>query len=94
MGHLVEISKKKPRGWWPSDGRKENEIYNTEWLGYVRWIAGILFSAEGDSGSLVFAIVDGVFILLVVHVGAPSTRPENSCFVSLETFCLEAEDEG
>lgn len=94
MGHLVEISKEKPRGWWPSDPRKEIEIDDMEWLGYVRWIAGIPFSAEGDSGSLVFAIEDGVFIPLGVHVGAPSSHPGHSCFVSLETFCLEAEDEG
>jgi hypothetical protein len=52
------------------------------------------FANSGDSGSLVFAREDGILIPLGIHVGSPASIPHTSIFVSLETFCLEAEAEG
>jgi hypothetical protein len=64
-----------------------------EWVGIVKW-ADVPFSAPGDSGSLVFAIEEGVTIPLGIHVGAPTSIPQHSVFISIETFCYEAENEG
>ena len=52
------------------------------------------FANPGDSESLVFTRKDGIFIPLGIHVGSPSSMPNTSIFISLDTFCLEAEAEG
>lgn len=91
MGHLVEVTRERPKNWWPS---VQCEIDESEWIGFVRWLPEIPFSASGDSGSLVYTIKGGTFIPLGIHIGAPSARFDHSCFVSLETYCLEAEAEG
>jgi hypothetical protein len=69
------------------------EKEDDEWLGVVEWM-GIPFSSPGDSGSLVFAREDGIHIPLGIHVGSPASMPNTSMFISLDTFCLEAEAEG
>jgi len=68
------------------------EKESSEWLGVVEWM-DVGFADSGDSGSLVFAMEDGTYIPLGIHVGSPEgTR--TSIFISLETFCLAAEEEG
>jgi len=52
------------------------------------------FADSGDSGSLVLAREGGIHIPLGIHVGSPESMPRTSIFISLETFCLEAEVEG
>lgn len=93
MGRLVEVSQEIPSGWW-SDKTSDCDIDNDEWLGFVEWIPGIPFTAGGDSGSLVYAVENGVVLPLGIHIGVPTGRHEQSCFICLETFCLEAESEG
>jgi len=62
-----------------------------EWIGVVQW-ADDPFSAPGDSGSLVFALEEGITVPLGIHVGAPEAMPRHSIFISIETYCYEAED--
>ena len=64
-----------------------------EWIGVVQW-ADDPFSAPGDSGSLVFALEEGITVPLGIHVGAPESMPRHSIFISIETYCYEAEKEG
>ncbi|KAL2838487.1 hypothetical protein BJX68DRAFT_212071 [Aspergillus pseudodeflectus] len=85
-GRLIEMRTEPPRGWYDSPTSSlsdELDFDENEWIGVVEWI-GILFSAPGDSGSLVFALEDGITIPLGIHVGA---KAEKSCsfFISLET---------
>lgn len=47
-----------------------------------------------DFGSLVYSKEGNITISLGIHVGAPLSYPGHSVFISLETFCIEAEDEG
>jgi hypothetical protein len=75
------------------DDVEEVEKEDDEWLGVVEWI-DIPFSTHGDSGSLVFAREDGIHIPLGILVGAPASMPNTSVFISLDTFCLEAEAGG
>jgi hypothetical protein len=70
-----------------------DETEEDEWLGVVEWM-DVPFANSGDSGSLVFAREDGIHIPLGIHVGSPGSMPRTSIFISLETFCLEAEAEG
>jgi hypothetical protein len=72
-----------------SDGDLDEE----EWLGVVKW-GETAFSAPGDSGSLVFAMEEGVVVPLGIHIGAPTSILEHSVFISLDTFCYKAEEEG
>jgi hypothetical protein len=72
-----------------SDGDLDEE----EWLGIVQW-GETAFSAPGDSGSLVFAMEEGVVVPLGIHIGAPTSILEHSVFISLDTFCYKAEEEG
>jgi len=96
MGRFVEILGDLPEGWYEPEGEELNlvgaEKDDGEWLGLVEWMDAP-FAAGGDSGSLVFAREDGIHILLEIHVGS-SKRTQTSIFVSLETFCFEAESEG
>lgn len=64
----------------------------TNGWGVVSW-TGLPFSSPGDSGSLVFAIEDGIHIPLEIHVGAHENQ-KCSYFISIETFCYVAEAEG
>lgn len=79
------------------DDKEELQYYDkdpNEWLGLVKWQNGCRFAAPGDSGSLVFAKVKNTIIPLGIHVGSPQSIPEHSIFISLDTFCFEAEKEG
>jgi hypothetical protein len=64
-----------------------------EWRGVIEW-RSVPFAAPGDSGSFVFAREDGIHIPLGIHVGSPESMPNTGVFISLDTFCLEAEEEG
>jgi hypothetical protein len=44
-----------------------------------------LFTAR-NTGSLVFAREDGIFIPLGIHVGSPASMPNTSIFISLDTW--------
>jgi hypothetical protein len=63
-----------------------------EWIGVVQWM-DVPFSTSGDSGSLVFARENGIYIPLGIHLGAQEAT-QQSYFLSLETFCYEAENKG
>jgi hypothetical protein len=96
MGRFVDILDVPPPGWYEPEGdqlylEKEEKDEN-EWIGVVSWM-DVPFAAGGDSGSLVFAREDGIHIPLGIHVGSPDGT-QTSLFVSLETFCFEAESEG
>ena len=96
MGRFVKILDYPPMGWYEpeeDDGSdlEEAEKDEDEWLGLVEWIDNVPFATSGDSGSLVFAREDGVHVPLGIHVGS---KESTSIFVSLETFCYEAESEG
>jgi hypothetical protein len=99
MGRFVRIRDVPPAGWYePEDGEEVEEVEEMdkeeeEWLGVVQWM-DVPFAAPGDSGSLVFAREDGIIIPLGIHVGSPTSMPNTSIFISLETFCFEAEAEG
>lgn len=100
MGRFVTIRDVPPEGWYnPEDEEEVEEVEKevdkeeSEWLGVVEWM-DVPFTAGGDSGSLVFAREDGIVIPLGIHVGSPASMPNTSIFISLETFCLEAEAEG
>ena len=71
------------------EDEEEVEKEDDEWLGVVEWM-DVPFADPGDLGSLIFTI----FIPLGIHVGSPSSMPNTSIFISLDTFCLEAEAEG
>ena len=80
------------------DSIKEEEVEvvekgRDEWLGVVEWMDEP-FATHGDSGSLVFAREDGIHIPLGIHVGSLANMANRSIFISLETFCLAAEEEG
>jgi hypothetical protein len=97
MGRFVKILDHAPTGWYEPEEDKElnlekEEMDADEWLGLVEWM-DVPFSAPGDSGSLVFARQDGIHIPLGIHVGSPENT-NTSIFISLETFCFEAESEG
>jgi hypothetical protein len=99
MGRFVRIRDVPPAGWYePEDGEEVEEVEemdkeDEEWLGVVQWM-DVPFAAPGDSGSLVFAREEGIIIPLGIHVGSPTSMPNTSIFISLETFCFEAEAEG
>jgi hypothetical protein len=76
------------------DEDTEDDTEENEWIGIVKWADNVPFSAPGDSGSLVFALEGGITIPLGIHVGAPGSKPQHSAFISIETFCYEAEKEG
>ena len=95
MGRFVEIHDHAPMGWYEQEEDEELDLGEAEkdadeWLGLVEWM-DVPFSASGDSGSLVFARQDGIHIPLGIHVGS---QGDTSLFISLETFCFEAESEG
>lgn len=98
-GRFTGMTQRAPRGWYDDGDRNDAEIDaeidvdRNEWMGIVQWVAGIPFSSPGDSGSLVFAMVDGIHIPLGIHVGSPE-HGEHSYFISIETFCFTAEAEG
>jgi hypothetical protein len=105
MGFFEEILLAPPLGWYSAkeeddeddedDDASDDDQDDNEWLGNVRWINPDLpFSDSGDSGSLVFAKENGVTIPLGIHIGAPASTPFHSVFISIETFCFEAEREG
>jgi len=83
IGRLVRIQDNSPKGWYTlnEDGEEETDDEETEeaekdddeWLGVVEWMDP-LFSASGDSGSLVFAREDGIHIPLGIHVGSPDSE--------------------
>jgi hypothetical protein len=108
MGRLISVSPSPPKGWYEleateagrldwgnesSESGEDEEEGTDEWIGVVQW-TDIPFSAPGDSGSLVFAMEDGITIPLGIHVGAPESTHGKSVFISLETFCFEGEQEG
>lgn len=66
---------------------------DSEWMGVVRWYQ-VPFTQPGESGSLVFAKEENVTMPLGIHVGSPASMPNHSVFISLETYCSEAEREG
>lgn len=97
MGRFVKILDHAPMGWYEPEedewlNQEKAEMDADEWLGVVEWM-GVPFSAPGDSGSLVFTRQDGIHIPLGIHVGSPENT-NTSIFISLETFCFEAESEG
>lgn len=99
MGYFVQVLENPPDGWYedmePNLMREMDEADENEWLGLVRWIDdNHPFSMPGDSGSLVYSKEGNVTIPWGIHVGAPASYPGHSVFISLETFCFEAEDEG
>lgn len=67
---------------------------NNEWLGIVKWYGDFPFAAPGDSGSLVYAKEGNITIPLGIHIGCPTSIPNHSVFISIETFCFEAERQG
>ncbi|KAB8239226.1 uncharacterized protein BDW43DRAFT_260932 [Aspergillus alliaceus] len=71
VGRLVKLTRHSPRGWFDGDSRNnlEDEMDENEWMGVVDW-TGLPFSSPGDSGSLIFAIEDGIYVPLRIHVGA------------------------
>jgi hypothetical protein len=94
MGRFVTIMDNATKGWYkPEEDEEEVEKEDDEWLGVVEWM-DVPFADSGDSGSLVFTREDGIFIPLGIHVGSPASMPNTSIFISLDTFCLEAEAEG
>lgn len=93
-GYLIEQTKISPRAWFVNESFSVDELDQDEWLGIVRWFQDDPFSAPGDSRSLVFTRKDGIVIPLGIHIGAPDSMPGHSVFISLETFCFEAESEG
>ncbi|PKX96116.1 uncharacterized protein P174DRAFT_440707 [Aspergillus novofumigatus IBT 16806] len=94
VGCLVELTRRPPLGWYgdEDDNDLQMDMDVNEWMGLVKWI-GLPFSAPGDSGSLVFTMVDGIMAPLGIHVGAPENT-NSSYFISIETFCFAAEAEG
>ena len=96
MGRFEHITDKPAHGWYEPEGGQWNlekgEVDVNEWIGAVQWM-DVPFSTSGDSGSLVFAREDGIYIPLGIHLGAREARRQ-SYFLSLETFCYEAENEG
>lgn len=101
MGLFVGMTDDAPEGWYTADDsdtdEDEDEIEQDqdEWLGIVRWISDDQsFTGPGDSGSLVFAKEGGITIPLGIHIGAPTSMPNHSIFISIETYCYEAESEG
>jgi len=96
MGRFERIQDEPPHGWYkPKDDQwdlEKEEKDENEWIGVVHWM-DVPFSASGDSGSLVFAREDGIYIPLGIHLGGREARRQ-SYFSSLETFCYEAETEG
>lgn len=75
-------------------GDEQEDKDSNEWLGIVRWYDDFPFTGPGDSGSLVFAKEGNVTVPLGIHVGCPASVPNHSVFISIETFCFEAEKEG
>ena len=103
MGLFVGMTDDAPEGWYKADNtdidedKDEDEIEQdrSEWLGIVKWISDDhSFAGPGDSGSLVFAREGGITIPLGIHVGSPTSMPNHSLFISIETYCYEAESEG
>lgn len=97
MGFFEAILDEPPEDWYESNKGhgEEDEKDEEEWIGCVRWISeDSPFADPGDSGSLVFAREDGIMIPLGIHIGSPSSMPFCSLFISIDTFCLEAEKEG
>jgi hypothetical protein len=63
------------------------------WIGYVRPIAGLGWSTNGDSGALVYALKNSVEIPLGIHIRKPSIYGGRyGAFVSLEAYLLAAQD--
>jgi hypothetical protein len=96
IGRFVTMTNFEPKGWYKPEDEEEAEEMDKEedeWLGVVEWM-DVPFTAGGDSGSLVFTREDNIVIPLRIHVGSPASMPNTSIFVSLETFCFEAEAEG
>lgn len=60
IGCLVKMTRRPPQGWYDDGNNLENEMDDNEWMGVVNWV-GLPFSSPGDSGSLVFAIEDGIY---------------------------------
>lgn len=97
MGFFEQILDKPPEGWYTGGKNhdEEEEQDPNEWLGRVRWLSEESpFSAPGDSGSLVWARERGITIPLGIHLGCLRSMPGCSIFMSIETYCYEAEKEG
>lgn len=96
MGFFEKILDRPPSGWHvPREIREVDNKDDNEWLGCVRWISEEFpFTHPGDSGSLVFAKEGGITVPLGIHIGSPDSMPCCSVFVSIETYCFEAEKEG
>jgi len=96
MGRFEDITDIPLDGWYEPEvdelNLEEDEKDENEWIGFVRWM-DVPFATSGDSGSLVFAREDGILIPLGIHVGSRENI-QTSMFLSLETFCFEAESEG
>jgi hypothetical protein len=78
-------------------GPPDNDLLDdNEWLGIVKWThPNEPFGRPGDSGSLVYAKEDGKMIPLGIHLGRwLQDGPDYSYFLSLETYCFNAEKEG
>ena len=75
-----------------SDNESDGDLDEEECC-IVQW-GETPFSAPGDSGSLVFEMESGLIVPLGIHVGAPESIMRHSVFISLDTFCYKAEEEG
>jgi hypothetical protein len=59
------------------------------WIGYVKPIAGLGWSTNGDSGALVYALKDSVKIPLGIHIGKPLyTEASTGLLSALKRTCL------
>ncbi|PMD31870.1 hypothetical protein L207DRAFT_572614 [Hyaloscypha variabilis F] len=99
QGYLVKIRSCPPTGWFGLDNEKQQEWLKYKddevCLGIVQWMdADTPFTGAGDSGSLVYAQEDKKLIPLGIHLGAPESMQGHSVFLSIDTFCYEAEREG
>ena len=57
-------------------------------------MAGVLFTASGDSGSLVFhRVSDNVYVPFGIHIGRVHEFAY-SVFLCLESFAMVAEEQG
>jgi hypothetical protein len=87
-------------GWDDDDGDDnagddgdEAEKDRNEWMGVVQWMDAP-FSAPGDSGSLVFALEDGVTVPLGIHVGAPEAIPDIAFLLVLTRIVMKRTKRG